>query len=147
MKAAIGGSSLLNIALFFVSIVILFFVGIIAYSKAYKINNRIIEVIEKHQQYGEVVETELYDDLRTAGYITATSSQVKEKCGENNLNSSEYLYCVYLDEDSLKEGSLNDDGYLYEVVTYIHFDFPIIGDTLTFAVKGETKILGKNYDY
>ncbi len=141
MKDAIGGSLLLNLVVIFTSIIILFFVGIIAYSKAYKIKNRIIEVIERNETYDSNVEMELNDDLRKAGYRTATQNQVEAKCGIDNKNTSEYFYCVYLNDESSIE------GYTYEVVTYIHFNFPVIGDMLTFAVKGETKVLGKVYDY
>ena len=45
MKASIGGSMLLYIVLFFVSVVILFFVGIISYNKAYRVKNRIVNII------------------------------------------------------------------------------------------------------
>jgi len=148
MRDAVGGSLLLNIVVIFTSIVILFFAGIMAYSKAYKIKNRIIEVIEKNETYDDTVEPKLEEDLRKSGYIVATKTQVESKCEDGNLNTSEYLYCVYekscdkTDEDGNCVGQRH-----YEVVTFIHFDFPVIGDMLTFKVKGETKMLGKNYDY
>lgn len=151
MKDAVGGSSLLNIVVIFTSLVILFFAGIMAYSKAYKIKNRIIEVIEKHEKYDDAVQGTLEEDLRRAGYIVATSQQVEAKCGDSsvNKNTSTYLYCV---KEKSCDGSRDESGNCtgqrhYEVTTYIHFDFPIIGDRLTFAVKGETKMLGKKYDY
>ena len=140
MKDAIGGSLLLNIVVFFVFVVILFFVGILAYSKAYKIKNRIIEVIERHEQYNDSVVLELAEDLRTAGYMVSTAGEISNKCGTDNLNNSEYLYCVYLDENT-------DGSRLYKIVTYTRFDFPIIGDFLMIPVRGETKILGKSYNY
>ena len=124
-----------------------------AYSKAYKIKNRIIEVIEKYETYDNYVYNgsqprksvqELLDeDLRKSGYIVATPGQVSSKCGTipGNLNTSGYLYCVYL-----KSGTATSER-IYEVVTYIHFDFPVIGKLLTFEVHGETKMLGKNYNY
>ena len=64
MKDAVGGSLLLNIVVIFTSIVILFFAGIMAYSKAYKIKNRIIEVIERYETYDDTVEPKLEEDLR-----------------------------------------------------------------------------------
>ena len=149
MRDAVGGSALLNIIVIFTSIIILLFAGILAYSKAYKIKNRIIEVIERHESYvvsdpagtgKNMVELELDGDLKKSGYLVATKDQVKAKCGDNNLNKSEYLYCVYLKGDP-------NGIRTYEVVTYIHFDFPVIGNMLTFAVRGETKSLGKNYNY
>ena len=162
MRDAVGGSLLLNIVVLFISIVILFFAGIMAYSKAYKIKNRIIEVIESYEMYddktlvkqdvsgsgGFTVQNLLEEDLRKSGYIVASSTQIESKCGDGNLNTSGYLYCVYL--KSCDEVNENDECVgqrHYEVETYIHFDFPIIGNFLTFKVKGETKMLGKVYDY
>ena len=154
MKDAVGGSLLLNIVVIIVSIVILFFVGIIAYSKAYKIKNRIIEVIEKNENYSpDIAKEQLNNDLGRAGYIVASREQINNKCNGNNLNKIDYgtgyLYCVYLkncenyDETTgVCEGERN-----YEVVTYIHFNFPVIGDLMTFEVKGETKTLGRIYNY
>lgn len=156
MKDAVGGSLLLNIVVIFTSIVILFFAGIMAYSKAYKIKNRIIEVVEKYETYDDTVQPKLEEDLRKSGYIVATSAQVAAKCTDGkNLNTSEYLYCVYLKScDEICPPNSNEciEGQCigqrhYEVVTFIHFDFPVIGDMLTFEVKGETKMLGKNYNY
>ena len=162
MKDAVGGSLLLNIVVIFTSIVILFFAGIMAYSKAYKIKNRIIEVIEKYETYDDdsnnedqtrkSVQTLLEEDLRKSGYIVATSAQVAAKCTDGqNLNTSEYLYCIYekCDEEECDEnGNCECVGQrLYKVTTFIHFDFPVIGNMLTFKVKGETKMLGKNYNY
>ncbi len=141
MRDAVGGSLLLNVVVIFVSVIILFFAGIMAYSKAYKSKNRIIEVIERYGKYDSDVADILNGDLRTFGYRSATPTQIRQKCGTNNENTYAYFYCVYYDEDSAKE------GYSYNVVTYIHFDFPLIGGLLEIPVRGETKILGKNYNY
>lgn len=148
MKDAVGGSLLLNIVVIFASIVILFFAGIMAYSKAYKIKNRIIEVVERYENYNTTVQSTLEEDLKKSGYIVAKQDQVESKCGEDNLNTSEYLYCVYLKscEEFDETGECIGQRH-YEIVTYIHFDFPVIGNMLTFEVKGETKMLGKNYNY
>ena len=143
MKDAVGGSLLLNIVVFFLSVVILFFVGIVAYSKAYKIKNRIIEVIEKYDGYNDFVKKEINSDLIRSGYIISTQNEVSDKCGKfgnGNLNDTEYLYCVY-EKESLS-GSRT-----YKVVTFTRFEFPVIGDLVMIPVKGETKDVGKNYDY
>ena len=122
------------------SVVILFFAGIIAYSKAYKAKNKIIEVIESYEKYDATVASTINDDLKLSGYRAATRQQIIQKCG-NNLNEYGYYYCVYYNQNS------TDEGYSYKVVTYVHFDFPIIGSMLVFPVKGETRTLGKVYDY
>jgi len=147
MKDAVGGSLLLNLVVIFTSIVILFFVGIIAYSKAYKVKNKIIEVIERYENFDANVISELQTDLLNTGYRTATPEQIMAKCGEESLSynadqakSAGFLYCVYNKNNSMS-------GYSYEVVTYVQFQFPIIGDLISLPVRGETKVLGKNYTY
>lgn len=140
MREAIGGSLLLNLILVFTGLVILFFVGILAYSKAYRVKNRIIEIIERYETYeGNIrVETEINTDLKDVGYRATYGN----RCSRDNLNNTNYSYCVYK-----KESTDTSGAYYYEVVTYVQFDFPIIGSNITIPVKGETKILGISYDY
>lgn len=144
MRDAVGGSLLLNLVVIFVSLVILFFVSILSYSKAYRIKNHIIEVIEKYEKYDEDTALAMQSYLQDSGYMTANYTKLKNECGDSSLTVTTsftpgYLYCVYNKPVS--------QGKMYEVVTYINFNFPIIGDLLTFRVRGETKILGKEYNY
>lgn len=138
MRESIGNALLLNLVIVFISLVMLFFVGILSYSKAYRVKNRIVEIIEKYEGYesNEDALSEIEVDLKTMGYFTTFN----DKCSSENLNQTTYKYCVYR-----REG--NGPSYYYEIVTYVHFGFPIIGDYITIPVKGETKILGKNYSY
>ena len=136
MRDAVGGSILLNIVIIFLSLVIVFFAGIMAYSKAYKVKNRIIEIIEREKGYNTAAIRSIESDLRLYGYRNSTS----RRCDSGNLNTSTFFYCVYERGNVLR-------GTTYEVVTYVQFDFPIIGDWLVFPVKGQTKVLNKSYDY
>ena len=137
MKDAIGGGILLNIVVIFVSVIILIFASILTYSKAYKVKNRIIEIIEKN----EVFDVELVkDELSRMGYTVATKDRIMSKCGSDNLsNEAGYLYCV-------NEVEL-DNGKIYKVVTYVNFNIPIINEIFNFPVKGETKVLSVDYNY
>ena len=64
MKAALGGGYLLNIAIFIISIVMLLFVGVLAYSRAYRIKDRIIEVIENNNGYNDNAKAMINEDLQ-----------------------------------------------------------------------------------
>lgn len=161
MRESIGGSMLLYLVIIFVTVVMLLFSSILTYSKAYKIKNRIIEIIEKYESYESFnsnnennVTEELNLDLRDAGYNVAnpakcdniknnltTGTNAKYKNLSDNKNIYGYNYCVFEVLDNL------NDGQYYVVVTFVEFQFPIIGDVLTFPVYGETKILGRNYNY
>ena len=160
MRDSLGGSILLNLVIIFAGLVIVVFIGILSYSKAYKVKNRIVEVIEKYGVYeqapGEMddVIDEVNPDLMAIGYNTSNPTKcdtirtrlIDEKYDvglSENLNKTYgYNYCVFQNNDST-----NSTGKYYVVVTFIHFQIPVIGDILTFPVYGETKMLGKTYDY
>ena len=138
MREAIGSSLLLNLVIIFISLVMLFFVGILSYSKAYKVKNRIIEIIEKYESYesNEDAMNEISADLKNIGYTSSFNSN----CSDDNLNETTYKYCVY-------KRSGSNLSYYYEVVTYRHFDIPVIGDSIVLPVKGETKMFHEVYSY
>lgn len=157
MKDAIGGSLLLSLVVVFTSVVILLFAGIITYSKAYKVKNKIIEVIERYDgeimdksntsKINAVVLDEINTELNKVGY-KISGAPTNSKCSRDssrgactNLNTSSYNYCI------CSQSGATTDGQSFEVITYVHFEFPVVGDLLTFPVKGETKALGKVYDY
>ncbi len=135
MREATGGAYLLNVVIIIVSVVILFFVGILSYSKAYRTKNRIIEIIEENNGYNTTTIDMISTDLNTMGYNTT----LNKKCSSDNLNTTTYNYCVYYSNNA-------SNGSYYKVVTYVHFDVPIIGGLINIPVKGETKILGKKYN-
>jgi len=132
----------------------LFFSGILAYSKAYKVKNKIIEIIESNNGniaangcLKENVKTAIATELSSVGYLVSKAPS-DNKCGNDssrgtchNLNTDNFNYCVCGPNNSSR------NGQTYEVITYVHFAFPVIGDLLMFPVKGETKVLGKNYNY
>ena len=152
MRESLGGAMLLNLVVIFAGLVIVFFVSILSYSKAYRVKNRIIEVIEKYEKYDNNTQKEIMSDLKNAGYSASNPTKcdsIRENLIETkydnkklslvNLNNSGYNYCVF-------ESTNSENGNYYVVVTFVHFEFPIIGDVLTFPVYGETKILNKNYN-
>ena len=151
MKSAIGNSLLLTIVIIIVSAVILLFVSILSYSKAYRVKNGIIEIIERNNGYSEkdtegnyITEKETDNFLHQSGYKVGKNSgctKILENKGVNEIIStnSNFNYCVG------KTNSENGGSY-YTVVTYVEFDFPVISSMLSFPVSGQTKILNRNYD-
>lgn len=141
MREAIGNSLLLSIVVVFVSLIILFFVGILSYSKAYKAKNRIVSVIEKHETFNEAAKDEISSSLKDMGY------QLGECKDENGKSNSGYKYCVYEICNEIDDTGSCTGTYYYKVATYVQFYFPIIGELFNPPVYSETKILGKNYNY
>ncbi|MBR6690846.1 MAG: hypothetical protein IKL65_05890 [Bacilli bacterium] len=155
---------LLNLVIIFAGLIIVLFISILSYSKAYRIKNRIVEIIEKYEVYNHTNDNvvndavdELNPDLMSAGYDASMPNRcanIRNRLISNengkyydadlsaNLNTYGYNYCVFE-----MNKSVNKNGKHYVVVTFIRFEVPIIGDVLTFPVYGETKTLGKTYDY
>ena len=148
MREAIGNAFIINFVIVFVGIFIFFFAGSLAYTKAFKVKNKIINIIEERGSYdtsSEDLKTEITNYLKDAGYrIVSTGScptregmeLVNGSNGNNNIING-YLYCVWKNENES-----DTRGTYYGVQTYMYFDVPIVGQTVTIPVYGETKYLG-----
>lgn len=147
MREAFGNAFIINFVIVFVGIFIFFFAGSLAYTKAFKVKNKIINIIEERGSYdttSEDLKNEITDYLKEAGYRIVSTGSCPEKNGKKAINASNgtnniingYLYCVWeFDNES-------DRGKYYGVQTYMYFDVPIVGQTVTIPVYGETKYLG-----
>ena len=151
----------------FLIVLIALIVGSLAYSKAYKVKNLIINTIEEDLCWstegptvcsGSSGATEssvdrIADSLSQVGYRSATDftySDCIQYANEHKPSgagyvikypetySTGYTYCVI-------KYTLSDSSYYYGVVTFMRFDFPILGEALQIPVYGETKIMGRRY--
>lgn len=170
MKESINTALILNLVITFLFIFVILFAGSSAYTKAFKVKNRIISIIEKRQdtiltsgfktckttgnsKCMSVVE-EIENALKDTGYKVQMNTD--KKC-ENamqerfknthktyntvNTGSNTYNYCI-------AEFYSNNDtmkGRYYAVITYMYFEIPLINQMLEFPVYGETKTIGLSY--
>ncbi len=143
MRESIGNAYLLGIIAFFVVIIMLFFSASMNYTRAFKVKNRIINIIETNKTYnnGEV-KTEIDRTLGDMKYRIANNASCKQegrfenaKLVNQTIGTSTYRYCIY-------EFNSKDRGKYYGVVTYMYFDIPLLNVTLEFPIYGETKTLG-----
>ncbi len=161
MKEAIGNAVLFNIIIVFVVVLIMFFVGSLAYSKAYKVKNKIIEEIEKQGESSNdpanaynAAEEDILQWLKAGEDGTGIGYRVNTNGGHNNTSNcssnkgelvnktGEFEYCVYRVNTCENASSERKTkcGYYYKVTTYMYFDIPIIGELLKIPVNGETMI-------
>ena len=155
MREATGGATLFYIVIFIITIIILLLISSISYSKAYRVKNRIVDIIEKYECYedcdGKVIAVtnkdnpaveEINDTLAAIGYkVNPLNSnwECPTRDGELINNSSvgnNYRYCVY------KVNSQR--GYYYNVVSYMYLEVPLIGSTIDLPVYGATKTIYTN---
>lgn len=154
MKESIAQAFILNLILFFFGILVLLLFGSINYSKAYKVKNRIITIIEKHGGFtpGSDAEQEIEENLKKAGYPTTVNhdsckNRVRDDEAGGDLvypdpsaagTARVYHYCIIE-----HKGSIDGSKY-YQVITFMEFEIPIFRGFLEFPVRGETKIIYDN---
>lgn len=134
MKEAIGTSMVFNLIIIFIVVFIVILVGSLGFSKGFKVRDRIIDIIEKHEGYTDASKTEIDENLASIGYQIELNQQCKEKNGKQPLsNNSGFRYCVYQYD--------TNKGDYYGVMVFVHFDFPIIGSFIELPLYGETRII------
>lgn len=155
MREAIGSSLLLNIVIVIIGVISAFLIGSIAYSKAFKAKSRIISVIEEYNgkcdfnDFTDECANKVEDVLTDMGY----SSNIVNECDDNeNIvynGVGGHRYCIY--KYTLCDRYNNvckDDSNIktyYKVVTFMHFDIPVIGQFLEFQVSGETMLFNEKF--
>ena len=128
MRESFGGAFIINLLLIFVVVFVSFMALAISYSKAFRIKNQVINIIEQNQYSDGDSETKVKIDE----YLTSVAYSVKDVTCEGNLTNNGA--CIV---------SLGDDttGPYYKVTTYIKVDFPFFGINLVVPISGETKII------
>ena len=140
MREGMGSAFVYTIVIIMVGIILLLLVGSIGYSKAFKVNSRIVDIIEANDGYNATAEAEVSEALSSIGYkvaaVTATCPSLDESYGSYDIIKPKlnYDYCVY-------KHTNNKRGDYYTVLTYMYFDFPVIGDYIKLKVINQTKTL------
>ncbi len=145
MREALGNSLVMGMIASIIGVIMIFFVGSISYSKAYKVKNKIVNIIEENNGWNDSLKDEIDSYLKEVGYQVGAGAGNKECVtngkanetivyGANITTTAGYNYCVI-------KHTYGNDNY-YKVITYMHFEFPVIGSAVEFPVKGETKSFG-----
>lgn len=146
MKESIGSTASLNIIFTFLAIIFAFLAGTLSYYKAYKVNNIIVNSIEKFEGFNSLSISEINLKLSSLGY-----QRLSGNCDDNvtykklnyDLDSDDNRnvdgICVYINENN----DTHSDQYL--VVTYMSINLPIIGDFLKLPVRTVTSPIYRCY--
>ena len=143
MRDAIGGS----ISVFYIAVFIVIVSGYLAfsvtYNKAFRVKNKIINLLEIHKIYQGEAEEAIEDYIKEVGYSVVDEKTMGISCSTYS-NSSAYIckngYCITW----ISETGPNDEiskGY-YKVTTAVRVDIPIINKIMPmfriFDVSGDT---------
>lgn len=142
MREAVGNTFIVGIIITFVIVFIVLFATSTSYTKAYKIKNRMIDIIESNGGVTAQTYTEIDEFLGSIGYRVNVSGQSCPTRHQGTLvnggRSSGYRYCIY---EFGSSGTNENRGSYYGVTAYMYFDVPVLSTLLEMPVYGETKFL------
>ena len=131
MKESISYTFLLNIIIVFIAISFFAIMGIISYSKAFRVNSKMVNAIEINEGYNGYAKASIKNIITSYGYQKYNVNCPKKNGQSAILDASgSEGYCVY----RFDEGNT----YSYGVITYLTFDFPIVGKWFRIPVYTRT---------
>lgn len=151
MREGIGSVVLYNIIIIFIVITFGFLSATLSYMKAFKVNGRIANALEKFEGYNTLSAKEIRDTLDTIGY---RQEQIDCEPLEHNgvtyypvndnrvdsLKIHEYCLYEYANNDN---GDFEGNYFSYGIVTYIHIDIPVLGGFFRLPVISESESIYK----
>ncbi len=145
MKESINTAVVVGIVISIIGLIELVLFASFAYSRAFKVKTRIVNIIAEESGYDESVGAKIDSEIAKIGYkLTQYGNNSCPSLGDDEkyvlVNQiSNYNYCIYKTKEVSADKGI---GYYYTVVTYMYFDTPIL--TFNFPIKGQTKTM---YNY
>lgn len=138
MRESIGSTFLYNLIILFIAIVFAILGSTLMYYKAFKVNTRIINSIQKFEGYNDLAKTEINNTLTSIGYMTKDSHMCpsQKNGGVLQTENKKFRYCVYYFKES-------NEYYKYGVITYITLDIPIVNTFLQIPIYTESERIFK----
>lgn len=136
MKESISYTFLLNIIITFIVISFFVIMCIMSYTKAFRVNSKIVNAIEISEGYNKVSKNEINKIVTSYGYQKINVGCPKKE-GHDAINTVDGKTndgtCIYYFD--------NGDKYNYGVITYMTFDFPIVSTLIRIPVYTRTMTL------
>ena len=131
MRDAFGGAFSIKLMLIFLILYVSFICVAINYARAFRVKNRIINIIEQNEGYNphnqSIVDNQINKYLGDTGYhIEYAEVSTKSSC----TSLKGHGYCIV---------QMSSDPEYYLVETYMVFSLPIVNVNFPIAVRGETR--------
>lgn len=145
MKEAIGGTMTIYIIIVFLLLINGYLAFSVNYTKAFRVKNQVISLIEQHEGYTEDAKEAIQSYLRQVHYTEIPQGYMNEVMNNDGDYVCELGYCV---KTTIAGASSTDElyrGSYYSVITFINIDIPILNKIFpymkVFQVSGETKMI------
>ena len=143
MREAIGGTWIYQLVIIFMLIFVAFLALTMNYTKAFKIKNDLLSIVEKYEGFSKKSIPIINNYLSSSGYTTSGSC-LEGEMGSKDLKSDvleevkpgeKYFYCV-------SKTSTGTETRIrrarYKIRVFFRFDLPVVGNLYTFQVDGTT---------
>ncbi len=147
MREAFGGTWLLGFVVLFIVLFSAYLAISVNYTKAFKAKNKIVNVIEQNEGFtttkcgtnktdnclktSNTSEDKIYKYLDEAGFLLTDINE--SRCPNGYKLIKDAGYCV--------RRICTSQGAYYKVNTFIKIELPLVWQTFTIPIKGETKVL------
>jgi len=155
MRESIGSTWLTGIIITFIAIFSGFLAYSISYTKAFRVENQIINIIEQKEGFSEFKSSNSNVVIRNASEADLKADSSAEGEIFKYVKALGYNYTMFDNgSNPCKEGKLKDGGYClvkycykngdtvkthYKVTTYISLSIPVINVGINIPISGETK--------
>jgi len=141
MKESISYTFLLNIIITFIVISFFVIMCIMSYTKAFRVNSKIVNAIEIAEGYNGISKEQIDIEIENHGY-QKFSIKCPEREGQYAVDYNENHRLI---DDKTTNGicvykfyNNSSKKYSYGVMTYMTFDFPIISSLVRIPVYTRT---------
>lgn len=163
MRESISGGWLMGFVVFFVVLFSSFLAVAINYTRAFKVKNQIINIIEEYEGFTttpadgrliteDTLKQSSISELMEIGTAQAESyaallsmaynTEQEVDCNETQGKDQEGGYCLKkICAKVYKGANCSVRGSYYRVTTFINFELPIIGVNIKVPISGETTTL------
>lgn len=150
MREAIGGGWIMGFIAMFIVIFTSYLAISVNYTKAFRVKNRIISIIEENEGFSEsrnnlnnpninyirnsnTTEDKIFSYLYDLGYSYDLSTSA---CKSGNMDGELFTrgYCV-------QKVCSNQGGAYYKVRSFINFTVPVVNINISVPINGETKVI------
>jgi len=146
MRQAIGSTWILQLVILFMLIFVGFLALSINYTKAFKIKNELISIVEKYEGLSSgndgsimIINNYLkYNNYGVLGYCEENEYGVSDLNSEHielSETGTKYYYCVRKENTGV--AGLYERAR-YNIRIFFHFSLPVLGDLFTFSSDGST---------
>ena len=152
MREVSGSTWVFQIMILFILIFACFLTLVLNYSKAYRVKNEMLSIIEKYEgltsQSSDIINNYLVGQSYTTTGNCPQDDNVKwygaidlEGNYEEADGATKYYYCF----SQVSQPSDSRDYIYYDIIVFYRFNLPFLGDIATFNVNGRTNsFVGSN---